>query len=157
MPCAASGDDSIAWQATHQFCYLVPQRTAFHSRVSRTCSPLRSATKHVMKTCQDVLSTLLRRGWRDAQPLLELRNPKPSRLHHSVASRRRVAPKAQKASTPKARSTRPCSRSAKPRASKIVNRVETATLLASFILSVRCSRKHREKRFRIVASDFFGN
>ena len=35
MPCAASGDDGIAWQATHQFCSLVPQRTAFHSRVSR--------------------------------------------------------------------------------------------------------------------------
>ena len=90
MPCAASGDDGIAWQATHQFCYLVPQRTAFHSRVSRNVLASEERHRHEMKTCQDVLSTLSRRGWRDAQRLLELRNPKPSRLHHSVASRRRA-------------------------------------------------------------------
>ena len=99
--------------------------------------------EQITEPSQDVLSTLLRRGWRDAHRLLELRNPKPSRLHHSVASRRRVAPKAQKASPPQA-----------PKHSAFLSISQTSRLdnrescsnchFVGFVhLSVRCSRKHR--------------
>ena len=133
MPCAASGDDSKAWQAPAPLLEGVALTRVVNPHPASLAAPRWVWAEQITDTSQDVLSTLSRRGWRDAQRLLELRNPKPSRLHHSVASRRRAC-RARRRVLPKPRSARPFFPFTQPRASKIVNRVEIA-FSACFILS----------------------